>query len=185
MNYWINLFAGIMLILPVAPAAVALEDWNLTCRAVNTAGFHNDSNSSEDYRAALFNESEFTLEENVVFNRHLLETVGDPKLSVTPDGSMSVDLFLSMQDEDGTEVGLQCHHILANSESGYSCVNTPPSEMLVINTHSMKFTRSSIGGWAFFGADSKYSGDSIFVEYGRCTQGTAETNVSSSIEKVD
>jgi len=173
MNVWIlggcALFA--LTSVPSLAEVPAIEEtWHLACQAIDTAGFHNDSNSGEDYRPALFNESAFTLEDNAVFNRHLRETTGDPELSIRPDATRGIDLYLSMIDEDGTEIGLQCHRIRANSEEGFSCVNTPPSEMLVINTNTLKFTRSSIGGWAFFGADNQYSGDSIFVEYGRCEQ---------------
>jgi len=47
-------------------------------------------------------------------------------------------------------------------------VNLPPSEMLLINVESLRFTRTAVGGWTFAGASDARGGDSIFVEYGQC-----------------
>jgi hypothetical protein len=40
--------------------------------------------------------------------------------------------------------------------------------MLLINQKTLRFTRTSVGGWTFAGANESQSGDSIFVEYGTC-----------------
>ena len=90
----------------------------------------------------------------------------------------NVDLYLTMTREvpvEGEEqpaletTELECRHVRgANQSYGYSCVNIPPSEMILINADTLRFTRTSVGGWTFAGATDDQTGDSIFVEYGQC-----------------
>jgi len=134
----------------------AFDNWNLECDAVDTGGFHNDA-GTEGYRAALFTRSKFRLEENLVFKQMLTGETHAPDT-----------VFLTMTDAKDMSVELQCHPVAADLEKGFSCVNTPPSEMLVINTGTLRFTRSSIGGWTFRSSRVEQSGDSIYVEYGHC-----------------
>ena len=78
------------------------------------------------------------------------------------------DLYLTFSDDE-KRLELTCRNIRGATDSfGLSCANMPPSEMLLINTDTLRFTRTSIGGWAFTGATPNTAGDSIFVEYGEC-----------------
>jgi hypothetical protein len=97
----------------------------------------------------------------------------------------NVDLYLTLQtevpgdDDEGTAsqleaTELECRRVRGADHSyGYSCVNLPPSEMLLINAQSLRFTRTAVGGWTFTGASDKQTGDSIFVEFGQCVEGKA------------
>jgi len=134
----------------------AFDSWNLECDAIDTGGFHNDA-GTEGYRAALFTRGKFRLEENLVFKKMLTGETHAPNT-----------VFLTMTDAKDMSIELQCHPVAANLEKGFSCVNTPPSEMLVLNTGTLRFTRSSIGGWTFNSSPVEQTGDSIYVEYGRC-----------------
>ncbi|MEM8767795.1 MAG: hypothetical protein AAGE43_10150, partial [Pseudomonadota bacterium] len=58
----------------------------------------------------------------------------------------------------------------ADQSYGYSCVNVPPSEMILINAQTLRYTRTAVGGWTFAGATEALNGDSIFVEYGQCRE---------------
>ena len=40
--------------------------------------------------------------------------------------------------------------------------------MILINSATLRFTRTAVGGWTFAGATESLNGDSIFVEYGQC-----------------
>jgi len=85
------------------------------------------------------------------------------------------DLYLILRSADDVELELQCRQVRgADNALGYSCVNTPPSEMLLINSETLRFTRTAVGGWTFSGARESMSGDSIFVEYGTCAPLVAE-----------
>ncbi len=149
------IFAGLVGIY-ASPVVYGLDNWNLDCDAVDTGGFHNDA-GTEGYRAALFTRSKFRLEENLVFKKMLTGETHAPDT-----------IFLTMTDSKDESIELQCNPVAADLEQGVSCVNTPPSEMLVINTGTLRFTRSSIGGWAFYDSRVEQSGDSIYVEYGHC-----------------
>ncbi len=133
------------------------------CEAEQTGGFHDYPNDAERYEPALFHPSSFVLEENVVFMLNLDLLGGGP------------DLYLVMRATDDTESELQCRQVRgANDALGYSCVNTPPSEMLLINSETLRFTRTAVGGWTFAGAHESVAGDSIFVEYGTCVPVVAQ-----------
>jgi hypothetical protein len=127
------------------------------CEAEQTGGFHDYPEDNERYEPALFHPTSFELEENVVFMLNLDPGRGGP------------DLYLIMRAHDDTESELQCRQVRGvDNALGYSCVNTPPSEMLLINSETFRFTRTAVGGWTFSGATDTGSGDSIFVEYGTC-----------------
>jgi hypothetical protein len=137
------------------------------CTANQTGGFHDYPGAEESYVPALFHPQSFSLEENAVFMMNL-------------DGAeRNVDLYLTMTQEiPSTEEGeppllesteLECRHVRgARDSDGYSCVNLPPSEMILINAQTLRFTRTAVGGWTFAGATDSENGDSIFVEYGQC-----------------
>ena len=129
----------------------------LRCEAQQTGGFHDYPGEQEAYEPALFNPGRFFLEENVVFMLNL------------PVGNGAPDLYLVMRVDGELETELACRQVRgADGAMGYSCVNTPPSEMLLINRETLRFTRTAVGGWTFAGATESLSGDSIFVEYGAC-----------------
>ena len=92
-------------------------------------------------------------------------------LNLTP-GEGGVDLYLTLEtgaEEEAQTTELECRRVRGADQSvGYSCVNLPPSEMLLINAGTLRFTRTSVGGWTFAGASETAGGDSIFVEYGTC-----------------
>lgn len=140
------------------PAADTAADFlPLDCVAEQTGGFHDYPGDDESYQPALFNAAPFRLEENVVFMQNLPETPG-------------VDLFVSLTaGEDPVTTELECRQVRGiDGSPGFSCVNIPPSEMLLINADTWRFTRTAVGGWTFAGATEAHSGDSIFVEYGTC-----------------
>ncbi|MEQ8859203.1 MAG: hypothetical protein RIC56_11180 [Pseudomonadales bacterium] len=134
----------------------------LDCAADQTGGFHDYPDDDQSYVPALFNATPFRLEENRVFMTNLAEEPG-------------VDLYISLTaGEDPVTTELECRQVRgADGSPGYSCVNLPPSEMLLINRDSLRFTRTAVGGWTFAGATDDYGGDSVFVEYGTCTPGAA------------
>jgi hypothetical protein len=142
------------------PAEVVSGLPPLSCEAEQTGGFHDYPGEDEKYEAALFNPSRFFLEENVVFMLNL------------PVGNGAPDLYLVMRADEELETELACRQVRgADGAMGYSCVNTPPSEMLLINRETLRFTRTAVGGWTFVGASESLAGDSIFIEYGACVAG--------------
>ena len=127
----------------------------MTCTAVQTAGFHDFPNNAELYEPVSFYESSFDLKINRVLMRHLNEAA-------------DADLYLTLTDAD-ERAELKCAQLRGTGgANGVSCSNTPPSELLLINTETLRFTRTSIGGWTFAAADENSAGDSIYVEYGTC-----------------
>jgi hypothetical protein len=135
----------------------------LQCLADQTGGFHDYPDDAESYQPALFNSTSFRLEENRVFMLNLADQPG-------------VDLFVTLTaGEDPVTTELECRQVRgADGSQGYSCVNIPPSEMLLINRETLRFTRTAVGGWTFAGATERHSGDSVFVEYGTCTAADAD-----------
>lgn len=135
----------------------------LECVPQQTGGFHDYPEGEESYEPALFHSRPFSLRENTVFMMNLQGQQGGP------------DLYLTLtMDEDLLErTELECRLVRGvNGDMGLSCVNLPPSEMLLINTESYRFTRSAVGGWTFAGADGNLNGDSIFIEFGQCQPAT-------------
>ncbi|MCZ6642888.1 MAG: hypothetical protein O7F71_15025 [Gammaproteobacteria bacterium] len=129
----------------------------VSCIAEQTGGFHDHPEPGEVYEPALFHPNAFTLEENLIFLVNLGTGEGRP------------DLYLTLRTSDARETELECRRVRGSfGATGFSCVNKPPSEMLLINRDSLRFTRTAVGGWTFVGAADSHNGDSIFVEYGTC-----------------
>ena len=127
----------------------------LVCRATQTAGFHDYTHDEGSYEPVVFFESKFNLAVNKVLTQHLAASEG-------------VDVYLTFSTEENL-VELSCLQVRGIGDThGLSCSNEPPAEMLLINLNNLRFTRTSIGGWTFTGAEVNDSGDSIFVEYGQC-----------------
>jgi hypothetical protein len=140
------------------PAVAASADFlPVICVADQTGGFHDYPGDDSSYQPALFNATPFRLEENVVFMLNLGDEPG-------------VDLYVTLTaGEDPVTTELECRRVRGvDGSPGFSCVNIPPSEMLLINPATLRFTRTAVGGWTFAGATETHGGDSIFVEYGTC-----------------
>jgi hypothetical protein len=144
-----------------APPPVAFLP--LDCAAEQTGGFHDYPDDDQSYAPALFNVTPFQLEENRVFMLNLGRQPG-------------VDLFVSLTaGEDPVTTELECRQVRGlDGSPGFSCVNIPPSEMLLINSDTLRFTRTAVGGWTFAGSTETHGGDSVFVEYGTCTRPPAQ-----------
>lgn len=128
----------------------------MSCLAYQTAGFHDFPDNPEDYEAVVFFESKFELRVNKVLMTHLLD-------------NSPYDLYLTLH-KDNDVVELQCNQLrAAGNNLGVSCSSQPPADLLLLNLDSLRFTRTAIGGWTFSGADTQAAGESIYVEYGRCT----------------
>lgn len=157
----------------------------LLCKAEQTAGLHDYAGPPQDYEPSTFFESKFQLRINRVLTQHLA-----PETTASiPSTDSSPDLFLTLFPRNDTPVELRCRQVQGgNQELGYSCTNTPPSELLLINPTTLRFTRASIGGWTFTdsnpdkpaaeaavnadetAAETSSSDESLFVEYGRCSK---------------
>lgn len=143
----------------------------LDCIAEQTGGFHDYPENEELYEPALFHPRSFELEENLVFKRNLVDPVQAEDRGAIAD--LYVILRMPELDSDGAtevlETELECRQVRgADGSQGLSCVNLPPSELLLLNMETLRFTRASVGGWTFTGARDLRNGDSIYVEYGRC-----------------
>ncbi|MEQ9452420.1 MAG: hypothetical protein RJQ07_12630 [Pseudomonadales bacterium] len=133
---------------------------SLTCTAMQTAGFHDFPNNAESYEPVAFYEGKFTLQVNRVLMRHI-------------NPQATADLYMTLRGEKGPDrvdpVELNCHHIRGTGGArGLSCTNLPPAELVLINLETLRYTRTSIGGWTFAAATDNTAGDSIYVEYGTC-----------------
>ena len=153
---WMRVWA--LVVLAVGSAAEATDvtiPSSMVCTAVQTAGFHDFPHNEEAYEPVSFFESSFELRINRVLMRHR-------------DPNVAVDLYVPLVDED-ERAELECRTVRgAGAADGLSCSNLPPSELLLLNTASLRFTRTSIGGWTFASATENMAGDSIYVEYGTC-----------------
>lgn len=134
-------------------------DWlPASCKAVQTVGMHDYPGAEERYHASVFFEGAFELRENLLFMEHLLGQDGAP-----------VGLYVTLSGADGRETEFECRPVRGGAgNEGVSCVNNPPSEMLLVNPVRGRFTRAAIGGWTFYGAREEQEGASLFVEYGQC-----------------
>jgi hypothetical protein len=150
----------------------------MRCIALQTAGLHDYAGLPEHYEPSTFFESKFELQINQVLTQHLASESTGAMPSPSDAAAAAPDLYLTMLPRNDQPIELRCRQIRgATAQYGFSCVNTPPSEMLLINAENRRFTRTSIGGWTFTGpategdADAQ-SADSLFVEYGRCEPST-------------
>ena len=131
------------------------------CVPLETIGFHDEAEVEgdpvEDFGPAKFKSTPFTLRENKT-------------LSGLLDDDDDVNLFLTMQMAETNELfEFSCKTVLgANREPGYSCVNTPPSDILMLNPKSLRFSRAAIGSWTFQSESNLLTGSSLFVEMGQC-----------------
>jgi len=118
------------------PSKILLPN-KLSCQAAQTAGLHDYAGVPQEYEASTFFESKFQLRINRVLTKHLTT-------ATTPD------LYLTLFPRNDTPVELRCRQVQGqNRQLGYSCTNTPPSEILLLNPSTLRFTRASIGGWTF------------------------------------
>ena len=166
-----------MILVALCALPAGAVDWlPATCEAGQTVGMHKyPGDGNEAYMPAVFNEQTFDLRENALFMRHLLAEQGPARApergGLAPD---TVRLYVTMTSSDGTETEFECRPVLGDEgNQGYSCVNNPPSEMLLINPLRGRFTRSAIGGWAFYAPEA-----SLFVEYGACMEQTVQEGAS-------
>jgi len=155
----------------VEPNVPALPD-KLVCQAVQTAGLHDYDGPPESYEPAEFFESRFALEINRVLTRHLANSGGTAE--ATPD------LYLTLTPRNKPASEFRCRQVRgAHGAKGFSCSNTPPSDMLLLNPATLRFTRSSIAGWTFSDQPpdqapnqeqnpAHMGDDSLFVEFGTC-----------------
>lgn len=159
MGWGVAMAAACALALPVAGA-----DWlPLSCKAHHTVGMHDHPGEPETYEASIFFESEFGLRENAFLMHHLA------------DDESAVDLYMTMIAADGEETEFECRSVRgARNSAGVSCVNNPPSEILMLNPARRRFTRSAVGGWTFYAAQGEGRAASLFVEYGACVPAARE-----------
>ena len=115
---------------------------------------HDFPDEEEVYEPAVFESQTFSLDNNPFVATHLRDV--DVALTLTSGG-------------ETTEFA--CRHVRgANDARGFSCINSPPSDILLINPEAMRYTRAAIGGWTFYSATLESGGDSLFIEYGACTR---------------
>ncbi len=168
------------------PKAPAVGHWlPTTCKAGKTVGMHQYPTSDiEDYMPAVFSEQTFDLRENTLFMRHLLgerERGEIDERGGYADTPEPVRLYVTMASGDGVETELECRPVRGTGDNrGYSCVNNPPSEMLLINPARGRYTRSAIGGWAFYAPEA-----SLFVEYGNCVKQSPPRSASDAAPQSD
>lgn len=131
------------------------------CVPLETIGFHDEPEEEgepvESFGPAKFKSTPFTLREN----KTLSELLAD---------SDDVSLFITMKMAETNELfEFSCQTVLgANREPGYSCVNTPPSDILMLNPKSLRFSRAAMGSWTFQSETNLRTGSSLFVEMGQC-----------------
>ena len=108
------------------------------------------------YEPSIFFASSFTLRENRTFATFL-----EPE---------DVAVYVTMTDEQSGDVSeFQCDTVRGTGDTfGYSCRNSPPSDILMLNPEKMRFTRGADGGWTFYSTGEDHNGTSLFVEYGLC-----------------
>ena len=135
-----------------------------------TVGLHDfveeDTEAVEAYELTYFFESKFELRENKTFNEMM--------------GEAENKFFVSMKMDNSEEISeFTCEEVRGRGgQAGFSCLNTPPSEILMINPATLRFTRSAIGSWTFFTPSDHETGASLFVEYGQCRRLTQAEDAS-------
>ena len=148
----------------------------LMCTADATVGLHEayqeeENETTETYEPRTFSKSKFSLTENQTFRELLSDE--------------DVDLYLTLQDLQ-TDVTFEysCMKIKGWGErTGYSCVNSPPTEMLAIDPAILRFSRASVGAWTFYTAEDLSDSAVLFVEKGTCVHTTSEHNQSDTQER--
>lgn len=162
-----------MILLTLCALPAGAVDWlPTTCNARQTVGIQQRTgDAGETHLPTVFSEQTFDLRENAVFMRHLLgERAGTEatERDETAPSPGAVQLYVTMILDGGAEAEFECRTVRgAAGNQGYSCVNNPPSEMLLINPARGRYSRSSIGGWVFYAPEA-----SLFVEYGTCGEQT-------------
>ena len=127
----------------------------MQCVSAKTVGLHDYPLTAESYEPVVFEENSFSLKLN------------KPLMKYLPDQQQNVVYFTFRNANKLLE--LTCRPVTgARKSHGLSCTDTPPAEMILINSETLRFSRSSIGGWTFSGAKDGASGNSLFVEYGQC-----------------
>ncbi|GIS70012.1 MAG: hypothetical protein CM1200mP9_08330 [Gammaproteobacteria bacterium] len=128
---------------------------NLPCRK-NRGPLHvyveAESKPVEAYEPSIFFASSFTLRENRTFATFLEQE--------------DVAVYVTMTDEQSGDVSeFQCDTVRGTGDTyGYSCRNSPPSDILMLNPEKMRFTRGAVGGWTFYSTGEDHNGTSLFVE---------------------
>ncbi len=140
----------------------------LFCQAKSSVGLHDWPGGGEHYDPSVFIERAF----RVTTNQTLTSFNAKPG---------EVDLFVTLTQGDET-VELRCKEVRGRgSEYGYSCTDSPPAQMLLINQKNWRYTRSGIGGWVCFGAASEELANggeatSLYVELGQCRKESIKKN---------
>lgn len=148
----------------------------LMCRADTTVGLHDaheEDDVQETYEARMFNTSTFTLVENRTFRDLLADE--------------DVDLYLTLRDGQ-TKVTFEysCRKIRGwNQRQGYSCANSPPTEILAIDPKTLRFSRASVGAWTFYTANDLSDSAVLFVEKGVCVHNTKSNEPSETDKQAD
>lgn len=148
----------------------------LICTADTTVGLHDayqEDDSAETYDPRVFLSSEFKLEENRTFRDLLADE--------------DVDLYLTLHDVK-TDVAIEfsCKSVEGRGQrSGYSCVNSPPTEMLAMDPKTLRFSRASVSGWTFYTAEDLKDSAVLFVEKGTCEQASSARGQEKNDEPSD
>lgn len=131
------------------------------CVPLDTIGLHDNKEEigepKESFEPARFERRAFTLRANDTL-AELLTDRGD------------TDQFVTMTIDDLNDIfEFSCRQVMgASRELGFSCLNTPPSDILMINPKSMRYSRAAIGTWTFQSETGLKDGSSLFVELGQC-----------------
>ena len=143
------------------------------CVPLDTIGFHDEAEATSEpqevYEIVQFSSTPFVLRENET----LVQLLGDVDESI---------LYLTLEVPDESEFfELTCRPVIgASREPGFSCVNTPPADMLLLNPKSMRFSRAAIGSWTFQSQSDLERGSSLFVQLGQCYSLDSEADSDSS-----
>ena len=151
----------LVLLSPLGIGAPTSVSWlPLICVAEKTVGLHAyveaESKPVEAYEPSIFFASSFTLRENRTFATFLEQE--------------DVAVYMTMTDEQSGDVSeFQCDTVRGTGDTfGYSCRNSPPSDILMLNPEKMRFPRGAVGGWTFYSTGEDHNGTSLFVEYWLC-----------------
>jgi hypothetical protein len=112
----------------------------LLCQPLQTGGFHDYPEGEEVYEPALFHPRSFELKENLLFMMNLQPEPGSPDLYLT------MRMIAAQAQSDSFEhTELECRTVRGiGAVKGFSCVNVPPSELLLINAETLRFTRAAL-----------------------------------------